>query len=92
MKTRWKQLILGTLTMLLLGLIYAWSIFREPLLESFPMWSMADISLTFTVSMIMFCLGIIVCGKLLEKMKPRWILLLSGILICIGFIAVASSL
>lgn len=92
MKTRWKQLILGTLTMLLLGLIYAWSIFREPLLESFPMWSMADISLTFTVSMIMFCLGIIVCGKLLEKMKPRWILLLSGILICIGFIAVAYSL
>ena len=52
MKTRWKQLILGTLTMLLLGLIYAWSIFREPLLESFPMWSMADIYLTFSVTMI----------------------------------------
>lgn len=92
MENKWKQLILGTVTLLFLGLIYAWSIFRDPLLESFPMWSMAEISFTFTVSMIMFCLGIIISGKILEKVKPRWVLLFSGLLICVGFIVVAYSI
>ena len=92
MKTRWSQLILGTITMLFLGLIYAWSIFREPLMESFFMWSMAEISMTFTISMIMFCLGIILSGKLIEIMKPRWILLLAGIILCVGFSTVSLTL
>ena len=79
------QLLMGTIMMLFLGLIYAWSVFRVPLEESFSQWSQADLSLTFTIAMVSFCTGIIVAGKLLEKVKPRWILLASGILSFIGF-------
>lgn len=92
MKNRWIQLTIGTMTLLFLGLIYAWSIFRDPLLEIFPMWSMAEISLVFTLSMILFCLGIIISGRILERVKARWILLISGVIIFIGFMIVSKSL
>ncbi|MDO5649006.1 MAG: MFS transporter [Gallicola sp.] len=92
MKNRWIQLTIGTITLLFLGLIYAWSIFRDPLLEIFPMWSMAEISFVFTLSMILFCLGIIISGRILERVEARWILLISGVIIFMGFMIVSKSL
>lgn len=89
MNKRWFQLGMGTIMMLFLGLIYAWSIFRGPLLESFPMWTKAEISLTFTIAIVSFCMGIIIAGKLLAKISPNFVLLTSGVLNFIGFLGVS---
>ena len=48
---------LGTLLLLFCGLIYAWSLFRTPFQVIFPQWSVSQLSMTFTVSMVFFCLG-----------------------------------
>lgn len=68
-KARWGYLILGVALLLCLGLIYAWSVFRAPLEEEFG-WSKAQTSVTFSISMMMFCLGGLVSGIVTGKKAP----------------------
>lgn len=82
---RWFYLFIATLTMLFLGLIYAWSIFRMPLSEIYPGWTVSQLSLTFSVSMICFCLGGFISGLLNKKLSPCARLLLSASILFIGF-------
>ncbi|MDR0854039.1 MAG: MFS transporter [Clostridiales Family XIII bacterium] len=79
----------GTLMLLFLGLIYAWSIFRAPLTAIFTTWTPTQISLTFSISMVCFCTGGFVAGKLSAKLKHRTILLLSAASILIGFAGIS---
>jgi OFA family oxalate/formate antiporter-like MFS transporter len=81
-------LITGTIMLLFLGLIYAWSIFRAPLTEIFTGWTPTQISLTFSISIVFFCVGGFTAGKLTAKLKHRTILLLSALCILIGFSAI----
>lgn len=89
MKRRWLYLGTGTLSLLFLGLIYAWSIFRAPLAELFPNWSIAQMSLTFTISMCFFCLGGFVFGIVSKKCSLKIRLLLSACMLFIGFFTVS---
>ncbi len=79
-----RMLCIGTFLMLFLGLIYAWSLFAAPLEEAFN-WSRSQTSITFSISMITFCLGSIISGIALKKYRPGNILLISAILFLIGF-------
>jgi OFA family oxalate/formate antiporter-like MFS transporter len=53
---QWFHGFLGVVTLLLLGLIYAWSVFVGPLEEEFG-WTRSETSLTFSISLAAFCLG-----------------------------------
>ena len=86
---RWIYLGTATLTLLFLGLIYAWSIFRTPLGEIFPDWSISQMSLTFTISMIFFCLGGFVGGLLSKRLSVMVRFLISAAMLFIGFFAVS---
>ncbi|MDR1134608.1 MAG: MFS transporter [Clostridiales Family XIII bacterium] len=79
----------GTLTLLFLGLIYAWSIFRNPLTLIYKDWTATQISMTFTVSIVFFCLGGFTAGKLAAKLKHRIVLLISAAFIFTGFMMIA---
>ena len=80
---------MGTLTLLFLGLIYAWSIFRTPFGELFPDWSISQLSMTFTISMIFFCLGGFAGGLLTKRFSIRARLMLSATMLLVGFLAVS---
>ncbi len=80
---------MGTLTLLFLGLIYAWSIFRTPFGEMFPDWSISQLSLTFTISMIFFCLGGFAGGVMSKKLSIRVRMLISAVMLLVGFFAVS---
>ena len=86
---RWLYLGTATLALLFLGLIYAWSIFRTPISEIFPDWSVSQMSLTFTISMIFFCLGGFAGGLMSKKLSVRVRFLISAAMLFIGFFAVS---
>lgn len=86
---RWLYLGTAAVTLLFLGLIYAWSIFRTPFSELFPGWTVAQLSLTFTISMIFFCLGGFAGGLMSKKLNVKIRLLISAAMLLIGFFAVS---
>ena len=80
---------MGTLTLLFLGLIYAWSIFRTPFGEMYPDWSISQLSLTFTISMIFFCLGGFAGGLMSKSLSIRVRMLISAVMLLAGFFVVS---
>lgn len=83
--------IVSMVMLLCLGLIYGWSIFVAPLEAEFA-WSRGETSLTFTISMVFFCLAGLVAGRLNAKsIKPVYQLVFAGILLLIGFVMASFS-
>lgn len=93
MKTlnRWIYAAFGVAALLLVGFIYAWSVFAKSIQASFPGWSAAQLSLTFTITIIMFCLGSLLSGFIMKKVKPQFILIVSAIFFMGGFLLSASA-
>ncbi|MDR0598109.1 MAG: MFS transporter [Treponema sp.] len=83
---RWIYLVSGVVMLLFLGLLYGWSIFRPPLTAIYPSWTAPQLSLTFTLSMIFFCLGGFFSGKIGAKVSSRVVILLSGTFLLAGFL------
>ena len=75
--------------MLFLGAIYAWSYFKTALSAEFPIWNQKQLSLTFTIMMILFAGGGVLGGKLSKTIKHSVLALVSGALMLIGFVAVS---
>ena len=85
-RKRWICLVSGVVMLLFLGLLYGWSIFRPPLTAIYPSWTAPQLSLTFTLSMIFFCLGGFFSGKIGAKVSSRVVILLSGTFLLAGFL------
>lgn len=82
---RWIYAAVGTITLLFAGLIYAWSVLASPIAQEFNNWSAAQLSLTFTIGMTMFCIGGLVGGLLSNKINVRINVWISALLFLIGF-------
>ena len=79
--------VLGLFMLLFAGLVYAWSVLSLPLGAYFTSWSKAQLSLTFTICMMFFCLGGMAGGMAAKRMHVRFIIWMSGLLFLIGFLA-----
>lgn len=76
----------GVIILLMVGLIYAWSVMAKTIGAAFPDWSAAQLSMTFTLTMILFCIGCLVGGFMAGKVKPANYLRISGVLLLTGFL------
>lgn len=82
---RWVYAVIGVIVLLLAGLVYAWSVMSKPIGANNPTWTAAELSLTFTLVMALFCIGCLIAGFLAKKVSPKIFLIISGVLFIIGF-------
>lgn len=80
MSTRWGLLVVDIILLLVLGLIYAWSVFRGPMVADLG----DGVKSTFTITMIMFCIGGLVGGIMNSKTSPRVTMLLCMVFVVAG--------
>ena len=82
---RMVYLALSTLTLLFLGLIYAFSMFAAPMCMTFGL-EKADVALTFNIMMICFCFGATIGSQLEKVIGVKWNIVIAGALFFIGFV------
>ena len=82
---RWFYAVTGVLVLVFAGLVYAWSVLATPVAAYYTEWTGAQLSLTFTICMIFFCLGGLAAGLLSGKTNVKWNMAAAAILFLAGF-------
>lgn len=82
---RWAYAVIGVVTLLFAGLIYAWSVMSKAIAASRPDWTATQVSLTFTIVMALFCTGGLIAGLLSKKINPKLYIIASGVFFAAGF-------
>jgi len=88
-KQGWIVVAAGAGINLAFGVLYAWSIFAGKLQETLG-WSKTESSIPYTVAIIMFALVMIPAGRLQDKIGPKWVVTIGGLLIGFGCILAGS--
>ena len=80
-------IVLGTIVVQMgLGTIYTWSLFNQPLVETFG-WALGDVATTFSITSFSLALATLFAGRLQERLGIRRLTLLAGVLLGCGLIA-----
>ena len=87
-KSRALYLTLSTVTLLFLGLIYAFSMFAAPMCQSFGLEKSA-VGLTFNIMMILFCIGAVVGSQIEKAVGVKATIVIGAVLFAVGFIGTA---
>ena len=84
---RWWRVVGGVLMNLALGSLYAWSMFAGILKADaeFAGNTLAQLTLTFTISVFVFALAFVVAGRMQDKFGPLWVSVIGGVLVSLGF-------
>lgn len=82
-QNRWAIAAAGFLMQMALGAVYAWSVFRTPLVKQFH-WSIADVTLTFTICVLVLSISCFFGGLWLNRKGPRVVALTGGFLYGLG--------
>src|SRR5699024_543325 len=77
--------ISGTVINLCLGVLYAWSVFSKALQDNLG-FTATETSIPYSVAVIVFALFMVPAGIMLDRLGPRLLLLLSGVMIGIGMV------
>ena len=80
---RWGIAAAGFLMQMALGAVYAWSVFKTPLMKQFH-WSTPEVTLTFTICIFILGIAAFFGGLWLAKAGPRTVALTGGFLYGFG--------
>lgn len=83
--TGWMVAMAATSINLLLGLLYAWSVFKKALVTEW-VWDNVNASWPFTASAALFAFMMIFAGRAQDKYGPRIVALLGGMMFGLGLI------
>jgi OFA family oxalate/formate antiporter-like MFS transporter len=82
-KNRLGIAVAAFLLQMALGAVYAWSVFRAPLVKQFH-WSIEEVTFTFTISIFVLGVSAFFGGLWLNKKGPRVVALTGGFLYSLG--------
>jgi len=80
---RWGIALAGVFMQVALGAVYAWSVFRTPLVKAFH-WTISQVTLTFTICVFLVGFAAFFGGLWLNKKGPRPVALTAGLLYGLG--------
>ena len=80
--------MVGVVSMLFAGVLYAWSILKSPLSVEFG-WGTSELARNFTLAMTFFCIGGLLGAQISKRLGHRIALIAAGILSALGFILTA---
>lgn len=84
----WTVTFAGMGVNLALGILYAWSVIKAAIPDSWG-WNNADKALPYSICCLIFALAMVPAGRLQDKIGPRWVAALGGVFVGIGFIIAA---
>ncbi len=76
---RWTVVFGAVLLQVCLGAIYSWSLFNQPLMDKFG-WSKEEVVMTYSIAIFTFAFSTIFSGRLQDKIGPRKVATIGGIL------------
>src|SRR5665213_107196 len=80
---RWGIAAAGVIMQIGLGAVYAWSVFRIPLTKAFG-WTISQVTLTFTIAILVLGFASFVGGLWMRKSGPRTVAVAGGIFYGVG--------
>ncbi len=81
----WRNTFAGMGINLALGILYTWSVISKGIPQSWG-WNESDKSWPYSVACLVFCLVMVPAGRMQDKISPRVVASIGGILVGIGFI------
>lgn len=87
-KNRYVVLICGMLIQFCAGIIYMWSVFKAPVIQHFS-WENGAATFTSSIMLAFFVLGIVIGGRVQDKIGPRKVTITGSILISGGMLLTA---
>ncbi len=88
---RWLVATMGTLLMMCLGTVYAWSYFQTPLCETYQ-WTNSQVAWAFSLAICFLGLAAAVGGMILPRTGPTRLAVLGGLLFGTGYLLGAQAL
>jgi len=70
-------------TMFCVGIVYLWGVFQKPVIEYFK-WPDASVKMIYSAMVFMFAFGIFIGGIINDKIGPKIVVMLGGILFFAG--------
>jgi MFS transporter, OFA family, oxalate/formate antiporter len=80
---RWGIAVAGVFMQIALGAVYAWSVFRDPLIARFH-WTIQQVTLTFTIAIFVLGFASFFGGLWLNRKGPRIVAITGGVLYGLG--------
>ena len=80
---RWSIAIAGIFMQMALGAVYAWSVFRAPLVKQFH-WTISEVTFTFTIAIFVLGVASFFGGLWLNRKEPRTVAMTGGFLYGLG--------
>ncbi|MHC5159303.1 MAG: L-lactate MFS transporter, partial [Planctomycetota bacterium] len=81
----WSVTFAGMGINLALGILYTWSVISKGIPEEWG-WNESDKSWPYSVACLVFCLIMVPAGRMQDKLSPRLVATIGGILVGLGFI------
>src|SRR3989304_6314303 len=83
---RWLVVVGALIIQISLGAVYIWSVFQAPLKEAFPDWTEAQVTYPANIVLAVFALAVILAGRVQDKIGPRLVASVGGLVLGVGLI------
>src|SRR6056297_4361212 len=82
---RWIYVLVGIMIMMFLGTVYSYGVFRKPIEDMYNIGTTLS-GLPYMISLAFYALFMFFSGRVLNKMKPKKLIAIGGLVIASGWI------